>query len=154
MSEVLPSLGRLAGVDFGTQRIGIAVSDAEQRLASPLANYSRRNLALDAAYFQQLVMQEAIVGLVVGLPVHMSGDESAKSLEARAFGQWLAETTLLPVAFHDERYSSAAADEFLTAGKMTAKQRQKRRDMLAAQVILASFLESSDRSGGRHSLDR
>ena len=146
MSALLPREGRLAGVDFGTVRIGIAISDARQTLASPLDNYTRGSKDQDACYFRQLVKDEAIVGLVVGLPVHMSGDESQKSQEAREFGLWLAAVTNLPVDFYDERLSSAIADDFLAAGQLTKKQRQKRRDMLAAQVILSNYIESNLRS--------
>lgn len=145
MSEALPRTGRLAGVDFGTVRLGIAISDARQTIASPLDNYTRGSTDQDANYFRRLVKEEAIVGLVVGLPVHMSGDESQKSLEAREFGKWLAEATGLPVDFHDERFSSSIADDFLGIGQLSKKQRQKRRDMLAAQVILANYLESDFR---------
>jgi len=153
MSTSLPKEGRLAGVDFGTIRIGIAVSDARQTLASPLDNYTRGSIDQDARYFQRLVKDETIVGLVVGLPVHMSGDESQKSREARAFGKWLAEVTGLPVDFYDERLSSAIADDFLAIGQLNKKQRQKRRDMLAAQVILANYIESDLRSNAIDSAD-
>jgi putative pre-16S rRNA nuclease len=145
MSDRLPNKGRLAGVDFGTRRIGIAICDATQRLASPLDNYTRGSKGQDADYFRRIVKGESVVGWVVGLPVHMSGDESEKSLEAREFGKWLEIETELPVTFYDERFSTAIADEFLAIGKLTKKKRQQRRDMLAAQVILASYLES-DRS--------
>ena len=66
--------GRLAGIDYGTVRIGIAVTDPEQRLASPLANYTRRGEAADAAYFKRLVADERIVRFVVGLPIHLATD--------------------------------------------------------------------------------
>ncbi|MBC8353418.1 MAG: Holliday junction resolvase RuvX [Planctomycetes bacterium] len=153
MSRLLPKEGRIAGVDFGTVRIGIAISDTRQALASPLDNYSRGSKDQDAGYFQRLVKEEGVVGFVVGLPVHMSGDESQKSQEAREFGEWLAEVSGLPVEFYDERFSSAIADEFLAAGQLTKKQRQKRRDMLAAQVILASYLESNRQGTGQQSID-
>ncbi len=154
MTEVLPTQGRLLGVDFGTVRIGIAISDARQSLASPLENYTRASKQQDATYFQRLVEKEDAVGLVVGLPVHMSGDESQKSQEAREFGSWLAQITGKPVAYYDERFSSALADEFLAEGSLTKKQRQKRRDMLAAQVILSSYLDSNrDRADNAGAID-
>ena len=146
MSASLPREGRLVGVDFGTVRIGIAISDARQTIASPLDNYTRGSKDQDAGYFQRLVKEETVVGLVLGLPVHMSGDESKKSQEAREFGKWVAAVTGLPVDFYDERLSSVIADDFLAVGQLTNKQRQKRRDMLAAQVILANYLESDLRS--------
>ena len=142
MSDEFPSEGRLAGIDYGTVRVGIAISDPGRRLASPLDNYNRQSSDADSAFFQRLVAEEDIRGFVVGLPLHMSGDESQKSIEARAFGKWLHEATGLPIRFHDERFSSAGADAFLAAGGLTAKKRKNRRDMLAAQIILSSFLES------------
>ena len=69
-----PPPGRVAGVDYGTVRIGIAISDPDRTLASPLENYTRRDLQQDARHFQQLVAENDVRLLVVGLPVHLSGD--------------------------------------------------------------------------------
>lgn len=138
-----PSEGRLAGIDFGTVRIGIAVSDAGQRIASPLENYQRVGLQGDALHFRQLVEQEAIVAFVVGLPVHSSGDESEKSREARRFGEWLQQETHLPVTYFDERYTTVQAEQILGQAGLTKKRRRGRLDMLAAQILLAAFLESN-----------
>jgi putative holliday junction resolvase len=91
------SPGRLAGVDYGTVRIGVAVTDADQKFASPLENYTRRGEAADAKFFQRLAQEERIISFVVGLPVHLDGYESQKSLEARKFGDWLSQTTGVPV---------------------------------------------------------
>jgi len=133
---------RLLGVDFGTVRVGLAVSDSERIIASPLTIYRRKDTTADAAYFQQLVAGEEIGGLVVGLPLHMSGDEGGKAKEARAFGDWLAGVTELRVTYWDERYSSADADAAMIGAKLTPKQRQERRDKVAAQLILQGYLES------------
>lgn len=138
----LPAEGRLAGIDYGHVRIGIAICDAGRTLASPYENYTRRGATADARRFQELVRDEQIVGFVVGLPVHGSGEESGKSQEARQFGQWLAELTNLPVEYHDERYTSRQAEQHLGQSGLTKKRRKRRLDMLAAQIILASFLES------------
>ena len=153
MTTSLPSTGRLAGIDFGTVRIGIAISDRDQMLASPLENYTRRGQAQDKRFFCELVELERVVGWVVGLPVHMSGEESQKSTEARAYGKWLNEVTGLPVAFFDERLSSAQAEEHLLAAGLTSKQRKKRMDMLAAQILLSAFLESSRQNENREPLE-
>ncbi len=96
-STEFPTTGRLAGIDYGTVRIGVAITDASRILASPLENYNRRSLEADADYFRRLTDQEQIVGFVVGLPVHSSGQESQKSAEARGFGQWLRAVTGRPV---------------------------------------------------------
>jgi putative Holliday junction resolvase len=137
--------GRLAGIDFGTVRIGIALSDARRTLASPHAIYRRGNDVADARYFRRLADEERIVGFVVGLPVHLDGRESGKSIEAREFGRWLAETTRIQVTFHDERFTTAEADEQLGAARLTKKKHTARRDMLAAQIMLAAYLESTAR---------
>ena len=144
--ESLPSVGRLAGIDFGTVRIGVAVSDFDQIIASPLDTYRCCGSAEDADYFKELVGRESICGFVLGLPVHMSGDESQKSAEAREFGRWLGEQTGLPVGWMDERYTTALAREFLSQSGLSGAARKARLDKVAAQIILSAYLES--RSGG------
>ena len=140
----IPTTGRLAGFDFGTRRIGIAVCDASRILASPLSVYEWQNDERDADYFRQLALEESLVGLVVGLPLYASGDESQKSFEAREFGSWLATLTGLPVAYHDERYTSVQAESLLGAASLTRGKRKKRIDKVAAQLILSSFLDSDN----------
>lgn len=136
------SPGRIGGIDYGTVRIGLAVSDPDRTMASPLEIYARRNAALDEKYFQQLAQEERIVLWVVGLPVHLDGRESQKSQESRRFGKWLGEVTALPVEFFDERFSSVQAEEILQAAELTRKRRKERIDKLAAQIMLTAYLES------------
>ena len=143
MNDAWPAAGRLAGIDFGTVRIGIAVTDAGRLLASPYENYTRRSPELDARYFRELADQEAIQGFVVGLPIHASGQESEKSRQARQFGDWLQAVTGRPVRFFDERYTTAHARQLLGDTPLSGKKRRQRLDMLAAQILLASFLEAS-----------
>src|SRR5262245_49718019 len=130
MSHDLPRTGRLAAIDYGTVRLGVAITDPDQRLASPLENYTRRGETADAKWFIALIKSERIVGLVVGLPIHTSGNESQKSGEARRFGQWLGELSGLPVAFFDERYTSAHAEALLLDAELTKKRRKERLDKL------------------------
>ncbi|MDX1945943.1 MAG: Holliday junction resolvase RuvX [Pirellulaceae bacterium] len=143
MTAELPRQGRLAGLDYGTVRIGVAITDPDQRFASPHENYTRRDLAVDAAWLKKLAAEERLAGLVVGLPVHTDGHESQKSAEARRFGQWAGEQTGLPVAFFDERYTSSHAEALLQEAGLTSKQRKQRLDKLAAQIMLAAYLESA-----------
>ena len=119
--------GRLLGVDYGTVRVGLAVSDPDRIIASPLATYARRDQEADARFLRELVQTESIVGLVVGLPVHLSGREGQKAAAARAFGAWLARTTGLPVAFYDERFTTVEAESAL----WTAAHRDPSRAMWA-----------------------
>lgn len=145
METVLPTTGRLAGVDYGTVRIGIAMTDARQSLASPIDNYNRRGPQADAKRFLDLVAQEKIVGFVIGLPIHLDGRESQKSREVRQFAKWLHELTSLPVVYCDERYSSKEAEQFLIDLDMPRKKRKQHLDKLAAQILLTAFLESRRR---------
>jgi len=143
------SPGRVAGIDYGTVRIGIALSDPGRSIASPMETYTRRNPELDVQRFQQLAKEQEISLFVVGLPVFLNGLESPKSLEARQFGKWLAEVTGVPVDFFDERFTSTEAENLLLNAELTKKRRKKRIDMLAAQIMLSAYLESSDH-GQRH----
>ncbi len=137
-----PSIGRVAGIDYGTVRIGIAISDPERTIASPLENYTRRGPETDAERFRRLAADQQIVRFVVGLPLHLDGQESPKSAEARQFGEWLGQATGVPVEFFDERFTSREAEELLLTADMTRKRRKKRLDMLAAQIMLAAYLET------------
>lgn len=133
---------RIAGIDFGTVRIGVAIGDLEVGMASPHENYTRRNERLDGEYFATLAREERLIRWVVGLPVHLSGSESQKSKEARQFGQWLEALTKVPVEYYDERYTSAQAEELLQNANLTRKRRKARLDALAAQIMLTAYLES------------
>lgn len=151
--EAIPTSGRLLGIDFGTVRVGIAICDENQSIASPLETYNRRNETLDGKYLKHLVGENNIVGIIVGLPLHMSGDESAKSSEAREYGLWLQETTGVPVGWIDERYSTAFAREMLSGSNLSAKKRKARLDKVAAQAILMAYLESTDDGQENRSVD-
>ncbi|NLX55337.1 MAG: Holliday junction resolvase RuvX [Planctomycetaceae bacterium] len=141
MSE-FPAAGRLAGIDYGHVRIGVAVSDPHRTLASPYANYTRRGEQGDARFFRTLVSDEQIVGFVVGLPLHTSGHESEKSREVRRFADWLTLVTGRPVRFYDERFTTREANDLLEHAQLTKKKRRQRLDKVAAQLLLAAFLES------------
>lgn len=133
---------RLLGVDYGTRRVGLAISDADRRIASPFALYERRTPEQDADYIRQIVDAEDISAIVVGLPVRGSGHEGEKAQEARAFGGWLHTTTRLPIIYWDERYTTADAEQFMREAGLTDKQRKARRDMVAAQIMLQSYLDA------------
>lgn len=138
----IPPRGRLLGIDYGTVRVGLAVSDPDRIIASPLDTYTRQNPDADAAHFRRVIAAERIVGLVVGLPLHADGQESDKSREARAFGDWLRTATGLPVVFGDERFTTALADDAFREANLSHKKRRDRRDRVAAQFILQAFLDA------------
>lgn len=136
------SPGRVAGIDYGTVRIGVAVSDPDRMLASPYETYVRKSEAKDAEYFRRLVAEERIVRFVLGLPLHLSGEVSDKAREVLLFGGWLRETTGVDIDYVDERFTSVEAEHFLRQARLTNKKRKKQRDKLAAQILLTTYLES------------
>jgi len=142
----VPLTGRLLGIDFGTKRLGIAISNQEQTISSPLENYTRLVPEVDAATIKELAEEYGAIGLVVGLPVHMSGDEGKQAERAREFGNWLSQTINLPVQFWDERFTSAIAESYLMQSELSQDQRKARLDKLSAQVMLQTFLDAPDRN--------
>ncbi len=141
----LPKVGRLIGIDFGTVRIGLAISDLHQTLASPFEIYRPSNAERDAKYFQKLVELERVAGFVVGLPVHLDGRDSRISIAAEEFAKWLKDATRIPVVLFDERFTSSFADDVIREAGLTREKRKQVLDKLAAQILLTSYLES-DRS--------
>jgi putative Holliday junction resolvase len=143
----MTSTGRLLGVDYGTVRIGLSVSDPDRKIAFPLTTYERDRREQDAAFFKELVSAEAIVGIVLGLPLHVDGHEGAKAREARAFGQWLSAVLGLPVVFWDERFTTVEAEGYLLEAGLTNKRRKARRDRVAAQILLQTYVDAGCPSG-------
>ena len=133
---------RILGIDPGKVRIGLAISDAERRLASPLTVYTRKDDEQDAKYFRHVVEQEEAGILLVGLPMHTTGREGVQAVAAREFGAKLQAWTGLPVQFWDERFTTRFAESELWTAGLTHKRRKERRDKVAAQMLLQSYLEA------------
>src|SRR5262249_30930929 len=138
---------RLLGVDFGTVRVGLAVSRPHRKIASPLASYVRQSRERDGAFFRRLADEERVGAIVIGLPVHNDGREGVKAKEARTFGRWLAEVTGRPVTFWDERFTTVEAEGFLLEAGLTHKRRKERRDRVAAQILLQGYLDAGCPTG-------
>jgi putative Holliday junction resolvase len=134
--------GRLLGVDYGSVRVGLAISDEERRIASALATYKREGREQDSSFFRELVREQSIGQVIVGLPVRFDGAEGPKAAEVRRFGQWLAATTGLEVIYCDERFTTVEAETYLLAAGLTAKRRKARRDRVAAQIMLQSYIDA------------
>ncbi len=140
-----PETGALLGIDYGTKRVGFALSTPDQSMASPLETLQRSQPAQDAKKICKICKDYRVAGLVVGLPVHLSGSEGGKAWEAREFGEWVAQLTGLPLLFWDERFTSSMAENHLREVEYPRKRRKQLLDKLAAQFILQSFLEAPDR---------
>jgi len=135
---------RYLGIDFGHKRLGLAVSDAEGRLATPLKQLDRAGSAeRDARQIRQIVDDYEVEAIVVGLPLNMDGTVGEQAERAADYAQALANALELPVELWDERLTSHAADRMLDErDELTRKKRKARRDALAAQAILQGFLDS------------
>jgi putative Holliday junction resolvase len=135
-------MSRILGLDFGLRRVGVAVCDADRRVASPVEVYQRRSDRLDATYFRALVQEFNVDRLVVGLPVRGHGAEGRSAELARTWGLGLSELLNIPVRFVDERYTTVEAEEILRAAGVKASRRREVRDKIAAQLLLQAFLDA------------
>jgi putative Holliday junction resolvase len=133
---------RLLGIDPGKVRLGLAISDPDRRIASPLATYTRRDAAQDARHLARVVEENEIGQIVIGLPVHLDGREGEQAKAARALGKVIAEATGLPCVFWDERFTSREAESALWGAGLTHKRRKERRDQVAAQILLQAYLDA------------
>jgi putative holliday junction resolvase len=132
----------ILGLDFGTRRIGAAVSDPGRTIAFPLELHERRGPDGDARHYRELVQENDIERIVVGLPLHTSGREGQLASAARTFGDWLARVTDRAVFYFDERYTSVEAEHRLLDAGLTRQKRKAFRDKLAAQIMLQSYLDA------------
>jgi len=135
-------MARVLGIDFGTRRVGAAVSDPRRAIATPLEVYERRDPAQDARHYRTLVAENEVDRIVIGLPLHTGGREGTSASLARTFGDWLAATTGLPVVYFDERYTTVDAEDAMIAAGLKRSKRKGLRDMLAAQILLQNYLDA------------
>jgi putative Holliday junction resolvase len=132
----------LVGLDLGTRTIGVAVSDTSLLIASPLALIERTKFTKDVEVLFALMAERGADGLVIGLPVNMDGTEGPKCQSVRAFARHLLRLKDLPIAFWDERLSSAAVNRMLIGQADTSRERRAQVvDKLAATWILQGALD-------------
>jgi putative Holliday junction resolvase len=143
----LPVTGRLLAVDWGEVRIGLALSDESQFLATPLETLTRRpGKRFPMPRFLELVAQHSPVGLLVGLPLTGEGEEGPSSIAARELAAGIAARTGLPLLLWDERMSTARALGLIREQGGSTRGRKGDVDALAAAVLLQHFLDSRRRS--------
>jgi putative holliday junction resolvase len=118
------------------------VSDPGRTIAFPLEVYELRGPEPDARHYRELVLENEIERIVVGLPLHTSGREGELAARARGFGDWLARVTARPVVYFDERYTTVEAERSLIDAGLTRQKRKAIRDKLAAQIMLQSYLDA------------
>ena len=134
------STGRLLGLDIGSKRIGVAISDELGMLASPVAMVLRgRN---DRAEFRALIAEWKPDKLVAGLPTGLSGREGPQAAETRVYADALAAELGLPLDYWDERLSSAVAERSLIESGVRRDKRKEKIDAMAAAVMLQGYLDN------------
>ena len=137
----LPAKARLIGLDLGAKTIGLAISDVERRLASPLKTLPRGAFARDAEALTAIFAEFDIAGVVLGLPVDLTGRDGRRTQSTRAFAHNLAKRTSLPIVFWDERFSTAVVTRALIANDVSRARRAQVVDKMAAAYILQGALD-------------
>jgi putative Holliday junction resolvase len=138
--QALPA--RVLGLDVGARRIGVAVSDPLGITAQGLETIQRQNKRTDFAALEKVILAYAVVEIVVGYPLRMSGAEGTQSAKMDLFAEDLRKRFKLPVHLWDERLSSAQANRLLRETDMSIKRRGQVVDQMAAVLILQNWMEA------------
>ena len=144
LAELKPMLRqgqRLMGLDLGEKTIGLALSDTLLTVASPLQTLKRGKFKTDAVRLDELILEHGIGGLILGLPLNMDGSEGPSAQSARAFARNFAALSDCPIAFMDERLSTAAVTRVLIEADASRQRRRALVDKLAAAYILQAALD-------------
>ena len=140
-AHALPRTGAIAGLDLGDRTIGVAVSDTNRQVATPLETIRRRKFGVDADRLIALLSDRNICGIVLGLPRNMDGSEGPRCQSTRAFARNFTRVWPGPVTFWDERLSTIAAERALLEADTTRKRRAEVIDHVAAGFILQGVLD-------------
>jgi putative pre-16S rRNA nuclease len=135
--------GRILALDVGKKRIGLAVSDELGLTAQGIETLERSRIRDDVVRLKEIAAQWQARTLLVGRPLHMSGDESRQSRYTEEFTERLAQQLQLPVVYWDERLTSAEAERMLREAGASLDQRKRAVDRLAAVLLLESYLAYS-----------
>jgi putative Holliday junction resolvase len=141
LDAALPQGAPLIGVDLGTRTIGLSISDARRRIASPLETLRRGKFSADAARMGAIAAARGAQGFVVGLPRNMDGSEGPRAQASRAFARNLARALDMPVALWDERMSTLAVERTLIEADASRRRRAELVDKMAAAYILQGALD-------------
>lgn len=152
-SKVLSSgklmLSRILALDYGTKRIGVALSDELGWTAQPLETFERRTLDRDIAHIASLVKSREVGKVVLGLPLQLDGREGPAILAMREFSAKLEQGVPVPVVLWDERMTTKAAEDLLIAADVSRKKRKGAVDRVAAAILLQSYLASLESAATR-----
>jgi putative Holliday junction resolvase len=136
-----PERGALVGLDLGTKTIGVAISDADRRLATGVETIQRTAFKADAARVLAIAAERNAVGFVLGLPINMDGSEGPRAQSTRAFARNFSKLTDLAIGLWDERLSTVAVERELIGMDMSRARRAEVIDEHAAMFILQGALD-------------
>lgn len=145
LAEILPKRGRLLGLDLGTKTIGLALTDVERRLASPLDTIHRVKFTKDVEVLLTTAERFEIQAFVIGLPLNMDGSEGPRVQATRAFQRNLEKLSTIPTVFWDERLSTAAVQRDLISNNVSRAKRADVIDKMAAAYILQGAVDRLNR---------
>lgn len=140
-------IGRCLGVDYGTARIGLAISDETGMLATPLATVAVRGIPDAVRAVTEHIRRTGAVRIVIGMPLHMNSSRGAGAEAADDFARRIRETTALPVIAWDERLTTRMAERALIEANVRRNRRRSVIDRAAAQLILQSYLDARAAGG-------
>lgn len=138
---LLPDGRRLMGMDLGTKTIGLALSDVERRIATPLETVKRVKFGIDAAQVRTLIDRYAVAAIVLGFPLNMDGSEGPRAQSTRAFARNFGALAAIPILFWDERLSTMAVTRTLLEADASRARREALVDKMAAAYILQGALD-------------
>jgi putative Holliday junction resolvase len=139
--------GRVLGLDLGDVRIGVAISDPERRLAVPLGTVQVGRPPGEMRAIADLVNENDVTVVVIGEPISLDGVRRERATHAANFADALRAMLTVPVALHDERFSTTQAERSLRDAGVSGKRRRSVVDAAAAQVILQSWLDGQRSEG-------
>ena len=139
----LPEAGALIGLDLGTKTIGVAISDAGRRIATPLSLIKRKRFGVDVESIFEAAGSDEVAGIVLGLPRNMDGTEGPRAQATRAFARNLAGVRAIPILLWDERLSTVAVERMLIEADRSRARRAELVDKAAAAYILQGALDAT-----------
>jgi putative holliday junction resolvase len=143
---------RILALDYGSKRMGVALSDELGWTAQPLETFERKTLERDIAHIQELVTMHEVREVLIGLPLRLDGGEGPAVQAVQRFIGRLRETLSVPVITWDERMTTRAAEDLLIAADMSRKKRKGVVDRVAAAILLQGYLEAQASSQSENSL--
>lgn len=135
--------GKVLGLDWGTKRIGIAISDRAGKVALGRPSREREDLEADLEYLEELVETEEVRQVVIGMPLHMNGEVGQSAEKVREFKRDLEKRISVPVDTVDERLTSSEAERVMVKSDLRREERKEKRDRVAATLILQRYLDSA-----------